>query len=78
VAGDQIVLNVGGKTGLKVGNQMNVARVTSEIKDPATGQVIRRMTTPVGVIEIIELDDISAVAKVVSGAGFRAVKTTTQ
>ena len=44
VQGGQIVLNVGAKTGLKVGNQMNVVRVTSEIKDPATGAVIRRMT----------------------------------
>jgi len=81
VAGDQIVLNVGAKTGLKLGNQMNVARVTSEIKDPATGQVIRRLTTPVGIIEIVDVDDISAVAKAVSGTDFKvgdAVKTTTQ
>ena len=35
---------------VKAGDQLNVERVTREIKDPATEQVIRRMTTPVGVI----------------------------
>ena len=38
VDGGQIVLNVGAKAGLKVGDQLNVERVTREIKDPATGQ----------------------------------------
>jgi curli biogenesis system outer membrane secretion channel CsgG len=77
----QIVLNVGGKAGVKVGDQLNVERVTSEIKDPATGQVIRRMTTPLGVIRITDVDDISSVGTAVSGAGFKvgdAVKTVTQ
>jgi len=77
----QVVLNVGAKTGLKVGNQMNVERVTREIKDPATGKVLRKMATQIGVIEITDVDDVSAVGKVVSGAGFKvgdAVKTVTQ
>jgi curli biogenesis system outer membrane secretion channel CsgG len=77
----QVVLNVGAKTGLKVGDQMSVERVTREIKDPATGKVIRRMSTQVGVIQITDVDDVSAVAKVISGSGFKVgdlVKTTTQ
>jgi curli biogenesis system outer membrane secretion channel CsgG len=77
----QIVLNVGAKAGLKVGDQLSVERVTREIKDPATGQVIRRMTNPVGVIRVTDVDDISAVASPVSGAGFKvgdSVKTVTQ
>jgi hypothetical protein len=81
VDGGQIVLNVGAKTGLKVGDQLNVERVTREIKDPATGQVIRRMTSPVGVIRLTDVDDISAVGTVVSGSGFKvgdAAKTVTQ
>jgi len=79
--GGQIVLNVGGKAGLKVGDQLNVERVSREIKDPATGKVIRRMTAPVGVIKITDVDDQSAVGSVVSGTGFKvgdAVKTITQ
>jgi curli biogenesis system outer membrane secretion channel CsgG len=81
VDGGQIVLNVGAKLGLKVGDQLNVERVSKEIKDPTTGAVIRRLATPIGVIRITDVDDISAVAAVVSGAGFKvgdAVKTITQ
>jgi len=81
VDGGQLVLNVGSKTGLKVGNQMNVERVTKEIKDPATGKVLRKMASPVGVIEITDVDDVSSVGKVVSGSGFKvgdSVKTVTQ
>jgi curli biogenesis system outer membrane secretion channel CsgG len=81
VDGAQIILNVGGKAGLKVGDQLNVERVTREIKDPATGQVIRRLASAIGVVKITEVDDISAVAVAVSGTGFKigdAVKTVTQ
>ena len=81
VDGGQIVLNVGGKAGLKVGDQLNVERVTREIKDPSSGKVIRRMSTTVGVIKITDVDDISSVATTVSGTGFKtgdAVKTVTQ
>jgi curli biogenesis system outer membrane secretion channel CsgG len=77
----QIVLNVGAKAGLKVGDQLNVERVTKEIKDPSTGQVIRRLATPVGVVKVTDVDDVSAVCAAVSGAGFKvgdAVKTITQ
>jgi len=71
VTGTQLILNVGGKAGVKVGDQLSVERVGEEIKDPATGRVIRRMTTPVGVVTVVEVDDESAVANVVSGTGFR-------
>jgi len=81
VDGGQVVLNVGGKEGVKVGDQLNVERVTHEIKDPSTGKVIRRMTSPVGVVKVTDVDDVSSVCNVVSGNGFKvgdAVKTVTQ
>lgn len=77
----QIILNVGAKTGLKVGDSMSVERVTREIKDPATGKVLRKLANQIGVIEITDVDDVSAVGKVVSGSGFKvgdSVKTKTQ
>jgi curli biogenesis system outer membrane secretion channel CsgG len=77
----QIVLNVGSKAGVKVGDQLNIERVTREIKDPATGQVIRRMTSPIGVVKVTDVDEASAVCVPVSGAGFKvgdAAKTITQ
>src|SRR5271167_1311510 len=81
VDGGQIVLNVGAKAGLKVGDQLTVQRVTKEIKDPSTGQVIRRLASPVGVIRLTDVDPISAVGTAVSGSDFKvgdAVKTVTQ
>ncbi len=81
VDGGQVILNVGGKAGLKKGDQLTVERVTREIKDPTTGAVIRRMTSQVGVITLTDVDDISAVGTPVSGSGFKvgdAVKTVTQ
>ena len=81
VDGSQVILNVGAKAGLKKGDQLNVERVTREIKDPSTGQVIRRMSSQVGVITLTDVDDISAVGSPVSGSGFKvgdAVKTVTQ
>jgi curli biogenesis system outer membrane secretion channel CsgG len=81
VDGGQVILNVGKKVGLKVGDQLSVERVTREIKDPASGQVIRRLSSSVGVVRITDVDDISAVAVPVTGTGFKvgdAVKTMTQ
>ena len=81
VDGGQIVLNIGSKAGLKVGDQLTVKRITKEIKDPSTGQVIRKMTADVGVIRLTDVDEISAVGAPVSGSGFKVgdeVKTITQ
>jgi curli biogenesis system outer membrane secretion channel CsgG len=81
VEGKDIVINVGTKAGLKSGQQMTVERVTKEIKDPATGKVLRRLSTQVGTIEVTDVDDVSAIAKSLSGAGFKVgdvVKTTSQ
>jgi Flagellar assembly protein T, C-terminal domain len=81
VDGGQIVLNVGAKAGVKVGDQLSVERVTREIKDPATGQVIRRLANAVGVVRVTDVDDISSIAAPVYGTDFKvgdAVKTVTQ
>jgi len=78
---DVVVLNVGAKSGLKAGDQLSVERVTREIKDPATGKVIRRLSSKIGVIEVTEVDAVSAVAKIVVGTGFKVgdlAKTVTQ
>jgi len=71
VDGGQIVLNVGAKAGVKVGDQLQVLRVTKEIKDPSTGQVIRRLTSTIGVIRATDVDDASSVCVPVSGSGFQ-------
>jgi curli biogenesis system outer membrane secretion channel CsgG len=78
---ESVVLNVGGKAGLKVGDQLSVERITQEIKDPSSGQVIRRLTKKLGIVQVTEVDDGSAVCKVVAGSDFKVgdmVKTVTQ
>jgi len=77
----QIILNVGKKAGVRVGDQLQVVRVTKEIKDPTTGQVIRRLSSTIGIVKATDVDDASAVCSIVSGSGFQtgdAVKFVTQ
>lgn len=81
VDGADLVLNVGAKAGVKAGQQMTVERVTKEIKDPATGKVLRKLSTQVGTLQVTDVDDVSSIAKVVSGTGFKVgdvVKTQSQ
>ena len=56
-----LILNVGSKAGVKVGDQLDVRRVTREVKDPSTGKVLRRMTDKVGAVTITEVDETSSV-----------------
>ncbi len=81
VVNGQVILNVGKKAGIKPGDQFTVQRGTQVIKDPATGAVLRTLSTKVGVIQAADVDDVSAVCNVVSGAGFKvgdSIKTVTQ
>jgi len=81
VAGGQLILNVGSKAGVKVGDQLSIERLTQEVKDPQSGKVIRRITTKVGIVKVSEVDADSSVADVVSGTGFKVsdiVKSITQ
>jgi len=76
-----VVLNVGAKAGVKAGDRLSVERVTREIKDPSTGAVIRRMSSKIGMVEVTEVDEGSAVAKIVDGKDFKVgdmAKTATQ
>jgi curli biogenesis system outer membrane secretion channel CsgG len=68
VSGNQLVINVGTRGGVKVGDKLQVTRVGRTITDPATGKVIRRITDPLGEIVITEADESSAVGKF-SGTG---------
>jgi len=81
VDGGQVVLNVGKRAGVNAGDQLEVVRVTKEIKDPATGAVIRRLTSTIGIVTATDVDDNSAVCNVVSGTGFKtgdSVRSVTQ
>jgi curli biogenesis system outer membrane secretion channel CsgG len=61
VTGTTLVLNVGSKAGVKVGDELVVKRTGREIKDPQTGKVIRRIEESLGQVAITEVDDGSSV-----------------
>jgi curli biogenesis system outer membrane secretion channel CsgG len=63
VAGSIVVLNVGKNAGLKVGDKLIVERPIKEVKDPATGKVLRVLSDKIGEVVISEVDDVSAVGK---------------
>jgi curli biogenesis system outer membrane secretion channel CsgG len=69
--GGVIVINVGKAAGVTPGMKLVVERVSREVKDPTTGKVLRKISSPVGEIEVTDADDGSAEAKVVSGTGFK-------
>jgi hypothetical protein len=45
--------------------------VSREIKDPASGRVIRRLSSPVGLLRVTDVDDESSLASIESGADFK-------
>jgi hypothetical protein len=67
VAGTEVVINVGTGAGVRVGGEYDVIRPGREIKDPSTGRVLRRLTTPVGKLKITSADDASAVGALTGG-----------
>lgn len=67
-SGNTLVMNVGTRAGVRVGQVLQVQQSGREIRDPATGRVIRRMTTPIGEVRITEADELSSVGTF-SGAG---------
>ena len=69
VSGSELIINVGTSGGVRVGTEYPVVRPGREIKDPATGRVLRRMTSAVGKIKITSADETSAVGTLSGGAG---------
>lgn len=60
VSGNTLILNVGSKGGVKVGDVLGVFRQGRQIKDPATGKVLKTIVTKVGDVTITEVDDASS------------------
>jgi curli biogenesis system outer membrane secretion channel CsgG len=59
----RLVLNVGERQGLKVGDRLQVWRVGKEIKDPATGKVLMRDDTLLGEAVVTTVNDMSSLAE---------------
>lgn len=63
-----IIINVGSKEGVKVGDKLMVMRVVRVVKDPATGKPLRSIEDSVGELTVTSVDTTSAVGHF-SGAG---------
>ncbi len=68
VSGDQLILNVGAGQGVQVGDILAVSHAGRQIKDPATGKVLRSIETSLGTVKITSVDASSAVGTF-SGTG---------
>ena len=71
VDNDLVILNVGGNAGVSVGDRMTIERVTREIRDPVTNEILRRLSTEVGTIELFDVDAVSSIGRIVAGAEFQ-------
>jgi hypothetical protein len=63
-----LILNVGSKAGVKVGDTLAVKHPGREIRDPGTGKVLRRIEDTLGTVKITEVEETSSVGKY-SGTG---------
>jgi curli biogenesis system outer membrane secretion channel CsgG len=68
VSGTTLILNVGKKSGVHVGDKLIVSRQVRVVKDPATGKVIKSVEDKVGEATVTEADNDSATATF-SGSG---------
>lgn len=66
--GNTLIINVGSKSGLKVGDRLAVTQVTKVVRDPVTGKPLRNISNTIGQIQITSVDEGSAVGTF-SGAG---------
>lgn len=60
--GNTLILNVGKKAGVKVGDHLTVSRQVRVVKDPATGKVIKSVEDKVGDATVTDVDEESATA----------------
>jgi hypothetical protein len=60
VTDNTLILNVGTKAGVKVGDHLGIFRKGKEIRDPATGKVLKTMETRLGDVTITQADETSS------------------
>jgi curli biogenesis system outer membrane secretion channel CsgG len=70
-----VTVNVGRRAGVKVGDRLQIRRKVREIKDPATGRVIRAVEDSIGTLVITDVDDQSAAGKFTGSSPVRVGDT---
>jgi len=74
-SGNTIIITVGKRGGVNVGDRLEVRRKILEIKDPTSGKVIKRAEDKIGDMVVTEVDDQSATGKF-TGSGAAKVGDT--
>ncbi len=62
VSGNTLILDVGKKAGVHVGDKLDISRQVRVVKDPKTGKVLREITDKLGDATVTEVDDDSSTA----------------
>ena len=65
--GNFIVLNLGKLHGYRKGMKLRIEEVSKTFIDPHTKEVIRTFTLPIALVELIDVDDKSSLAQIISG-----------
>jgi curli biogenesis system outer membrane secretion channel CsgG len=60
VSGNTLILNIGSKAGVNVGDTLEISRAVRTVKDPATGKVLKTVTNKIGDATVTEVDADSA------------------
>ncbi|HEY7885225.1 MAG TPA: CsgG/HfaB family protein [Cellvibrionaceae bacterium] len=71
VDGSAVILNAGSGAGLKSGQVLNVKRKARDIKDPATGAVIKTIYDTLGKIKLTNVQDSYSEGTITEGSGFK-------
>ena len=56
VSGATLILNIGNKVGVRVGDTIAISRPVRTIKDPTTGKVIKTVTSQLGTATVTDVD----------------------
>ncbi|HEV2175626.1 MAG TPA: CsgG/HfaB family protein [Terriglobia bacterium] len=62
VTGNTLVLTVGSQAGVNVGDQLTISRKVKDVKNPATGAVIKTIVDQLGTATVTEVEDLSSTA----------------
>jgi curli biogenesis system outer membrane secretion channel CsgG len=60
VSGSTLILDVGSNKGAQVGETLGVYRKVADIRDPATGKIIRTLENKLGDVKVTEVEALSA------------------
>lgn len=68
VSGNTVVLNKGSNDRYREGMTVSIEKVTEEVTDPETGEVLRQLTEEVATVKLTDVDARSSMGELISGS----------